>query len=113
MDDAKKERFVWGVALTCSASLLFLPTFASMFANSKATGLAVFAGGAAEIFIEYGIAAVLIGQTVALILLFRSFSRGHWLRSTFSLLSICLSGLMLLLVAFFFWAIWVQSHHRF
>jgi len=114
VDEAKKKRFLWGVALTCSVSLLFLPTFVSMFlSNSKVTGLAAIAGGMAEVFIEYGIAAVLIGQTVALILLFRSFSKGHWLRSIFSFLSICLSGFMLLLVAFFFWIVWFQSHHIF
>jgi hypothetical protein len=113
VDEAKKKRFLWGAALTWSVSLLFLANFASMFSNSKANGLTAVAGEMAEVFVEYGIAAVLIGQTAALVLLFRSFSKAHWLRSAFALLSISLSGLMLLLVAFFFWAIWFQSHRRF
>jgi len=71
------------------------------------------AGGLTGLFVVWGIAAILIGQTAAIVLLFRAFSPGHWMRSFFSVLSICFSGLMLLLVGLFFWLTWFQTHHNF
>jgi hypothetical protein len=77
----------------------------------KATGIGALAGGLVELFVLRGIIAIVIGQTAAIVLLFRAFSPGHWLRGLFSVLSICLSGLMLLLVGLFLWFTWFRSHH--
>jgi hypothetical protein len=81
--------------------------------RQKATGIGVVAGGLTEIFVVWGIGAIVIGQVAAIILLFRAFSPGHWVRSLFSVLSISISGLMLLLVGLFLWLSWFQGHHSF
>jgi hypothetical protein len=81
--------------------------------GQKATGIGALAGGLAELFVVCGICAILIGEITAIVLLLRAFSPGHWVRSFFSAMSICLSGIMLLLVGLFFWLSWFQTHHNF
>jgi hypothetical protein len=81
--------------------------------GQKATGLGAVAGGLSELFVVWGIGAILIGQVAAIVLLSRAFSPGHWVRSLFSVLSICLSGFMLLLVGLFFWLSWFRSNPNF
>ena len=81
--------------------------------NSKATGIAAVAGGFAEMYVLLGLAATLICEVSAMALLFRAFSRGHGARSVFSVLSICMSGLMILLFGLSLWLFWFESHHRF
>jgi len=81
--------------------------------SRKATGIAAVAGGLAELFVVWGIGAILIAQIAAIVLLFRAFAPGHWLRTLFSLISVCLSGLLLVLVGFFLWSSWFQKHHSF
>jgi hypothetical protein len=79
--------------------------------GTKGNRLGVVAGGLAESYVECGIGAILIGEVAAIILLFRAFSPGHWMRSFFSVVSLCLSGLMLFLVGLFLWLAWFQAHH--
>jgi len=113
MDDLKKKRFLWGVLLAWAP---WIPTLGYAFrgiSEQKATGLGAVVGGLVELFVVCGIAAILIGQVAAIVLLCRAFSPGHWIRSLFSVLSICLSGSMLLLVGLFFWLSWSQAHRRF
>jgi hypothetical protein len=116
VDDLKKKRFLWGVALAWAPGI---PTVIGIgYAlvatwGQKATGIGVLAGGLSELFVLWGIGAILIGQVAAIVLLFRAFSPGHWVRSLVSGLSICLSGMMLLLVGLFFWLSWFQAHHNF
>lgn len=71
------------------------------------------AGGLTEIFVVWGIETVLIGQVIAIFLLSRVFSSGHWIRGLFSSLSICLSALMLAFVGLFLWLSRFQAHHSF
>ena len=80
--------------------------------NSKATGLAAVAGGIGELLIMWGLVTMIIAQGVAMVWLFRSFSRDHWSRNIVSLVSIGMSGIMLLMVGFFLWAVWFQARHR-
>ncbi len=81
--------------------------------KQKATGIGAVAGGLTEIFIVWCIGAILIGQVIAIYLLSQAFSSGHWIRSSFSILCICMSALMLALVALFLWLSWFQAHHSF
>ena len=114
MDEPKKKRFLWGVALAWAPWIPTVMGIGSAFrgiSEQKATGLGAVAGGVAEMFALWGIFATLISQVAAIVLLFRAFSPGHWARSLFSVLSICLSGLMLLLVGLFLWLFWFQIHH--
>jgi hypothetical protein len=116
VDELKKKRFLWGVALAWAP---WIPTLIGLriafrgISEQKATGLGALGAGLVESFVLWGIVAILVGQVTAIVLLFRAFSPGHWVRSLFSVLSICLSGLMLLLVGLFLWMSWFQQHHSF
>ncbi len=116
VEDLKKKRFLWGAGLAWAP---WIPTLIGIgyglrgIWEDKATGLGVVAAGLTELFAVFGIGAILVVQVAAIVLLSRAFSPGHWLRSLFSVLSICLSGLMLLLVGFFFWVSWFRSQHNF
>jgi hypothetical protein len=81
--------------------------------NTKAAGLAAVAGGLAETYVLVGVAATLICQVSAMTLSFRAFSRDHGVRSAFSVLSICVSGLMILVFGLSLWLFWFESHHTF
>jgi len=116
VEELKKKRFLWGVLLAWAP---WIPTLIGIgyafrgISEQKATGLGAVAGGLTELFVVCGIGAILVGQVAAIVLLFRTFSPGHWVRSSFSMLSICASGLMLFLVGLFFWLSWFQTHHSF
>jgi len=115
-NNQSQKRFLWGAAL---AWVPGIPVFIGLgnafvgISNSKATGLAAVAGGLAETYLTVGLAATLICEVWAMTLLFRSFSRGHGLRSAFSVLSLCMSGLTLVLFCLFLWLVWFQTHHRY
>jgi hypothetical protein len=108
-------QFLWGALLAWGP---WVPTlvglriaFGGVF-SQKATGLGAVAAGLAESFVICGIVAVVIGQVAAIILLLRAFSREHWFRKLFSLLSICMSFLMIVLVGLFLWWSWFQTNHN-
>lgn len=116
MDELKKKPFLWGVALAWAPWIPTLIGFGSAFrgiSEQKATGLGGVGAGLAESFVLCAMGAILVGEVAAIVLLSRAFSPGHWIRSSFSVLSICLSGLMLLLVGLFFWLSWFQTRHNF
>ncbi|MFZ0774824.1 MAG: hypothetical protein WCA49_16800 [Candidatus Sulfotelmatobacter sp.] len=116
MDELKKKRFLWGVVLAWTPWVPILVGLSHTLlgiSKQKATGIGAVAGGVTELFVVWGISAILIGQVTAIVLLLRAFSRENWIRSLFSALSIGLSGLMLLLVGLFLWLSWFQKHHSF
>jgi hypothetical protein len=116
MDELKKKWFLWGVVLAWAPWLPILVGLAHTLlsiSKQKATGIGAVAGGLTEIFVVWGIGAILIGQVIAIALLFRTFAPGHILRSLFSIFSICLSAMMLVLVGLFLWLSWFQAHHSF
>ena len=112
-DQLARRRFLWGAALTW---VPWVPTLIGLgygVSNSKATGLAVVVVGFAELFVVWGIVAMLVGQVLAIVLLIRTFSAEHWMRTLFSFMSILMSALMLVLVGLFLWAAWYESHLRY
>jgi hypothetical protein len=116
VDELKRRRFLLGVGLAWTPWISTLVGIGYTFRGiweQKATGLGAVAGGLSETFVLYGIGAILLVQIAAIVLLFRAFSPGHWARSLFCVVSICMSGLMLLLVGFFLWFSWFQTHHNF
>jgi hypothetical protein len=116
VDELKQKRFLWGVALAWAPWVPTMIGLGSAFhgiSNTKATGLAAVAGGFAETYVLVGLAATLICEVIAMVLLFRAFSRGHGVRSAFSVLSICMSGLMILVFCLSLWLFWFESHHTF
>jgi hypothetical protein len=113
-DDIKRKRFLWGVCLAWTPFLFFIPAVTSLFngiAKEKATGLAAIAGGFREFFSTFGLAAVLTFEVAAVILLLRTFSGARPVRALFSVLSICCSGFMLLILGLYLWTVIFLSHH--
>jgi hypothetical protein len=116
IDEINKKRLRWGALLAWTP---WIPIAVGLgitlrgIAKQKATGIGAVAGGLTELFVVWGIGAILIAQVAAIILLSRSLAAGHWVRNLFSFLSICLSLLMLLLVGLFLWLSWFQDHHSF
>ena len=109
VEELKKKRFIWGVFL---AWVPWIPTLIGLgyafrgISEQKATGLGAVAGGLAEMFVVWGIGSMIISQVAAIIWLYRAFSGEHWMRNVVSALSICLSGLMLVVVCSFLWFAW-------
>jgi hypothetical protein len=79
--------------------------------GAKATGIGAVAGGLNEIFVSYGVAATLLAQVFAIVFLCRTFASGRSLRNFFSIVSLCLSGFMIVMVVLFLWLTWSWSHH--
>jgi hypothetical protein len=113
-DDAKRKRFLWGVALAWVPWIPVIIGLGNAFvgiSNTKATGLAAVAGGFVEMRLM--MAATLMCEVSAMVLLFRAFSPGHELRSFFSVFSICASGLLIVLFGLSTWFVWFASHGTF
>jgi hypothetical protein len=117
-DDIRRKRFLWGVCLAWTPFLfLIIPTAIGIFSafrgmsREKATGLAVLAGGFREFLSTFGLAAVLAFEVAAFILLLRTFSGARPVRALFSVLSICCSGFMLIILGLFLWTVFFLSHH--
>lgn len=114
--DQQQKRFLWGVALAWVPVVPIILSLLHSFVginNSKATGLAVVAGGLIKEYVTIGLAAFLICEVCAMTLLFRAFSPGHPLRSAFSVMSLCVSGLTLALFGLSVWVFWLASHQRY
>lgn len=101
MNERPSARFWWGVMLAWAPWIPTLIGLGYAFLNTKATGLAAVAGGIAELLVLWGFLTMLVSQAVAVIWLWRSFSRNNVLRNLFGVASIGVSGLMLLLMVFF------------
>jgi hypothetical protein len=117
-DDIKRKRFLWGACLAWIPFLfLMIPTAIGVFSalraisNEKATGLAVLAGGLTEFLSTFGLAAVLVFEVAAIVLLSRTFSGERPVRAIFSVLSICCSVFMLTILGLFLW-LFVFLRHR-
>ncbi len=114
MADAIKKRFIIGVLL---AWIPWVPVAMGLreafhgMSNTKAIGLGAVAGGLGEALVTWGVAAMVGAQVAAIILLGRSFAPEHGLRNLVSVLSIVLSGLMLVLVGLFIAGLWFSAHH--
>ena len=108
-DNIKRKRFWWGVVLAwIPFFFLAIPTAIGVFrvlSREKATGLGAVAGGMGEIFSTFGLAAMVVSEVTAIILLLRSFSGDRPQRAIVSALSICCSGFMLAIVGLFLWRV--------
>ncbi len=103
MDELKRKRFLWGALLAWSPWILIglgITNWLQGASEHRATGLGAVAlspGG-------MGFAIALLFEPIAIVLLSRSFSRGHWLRTSFSVVSICLS---VSTISFFGFRLWM------
>jgi hypothetical protein len=115
--DIKKKRFLWGTLLAWIPLLFFLlPTVASIvsafrqMSAAKATGIAAVAGGFGEILATFGLVAAFVIEIAAVVLLLRTISKEHPMRSVVSVVSICCSGLMITALALFSWLLFWLPH---
>jgi hypothetical protein len=110
-DDRKRKRFFWGLAL---AWLPFLPALVGLanafrgISGQKATGLGAVAGAIAEMGALSVMTLAPILTILAMVLLLRSLSKAHPLRNIFAVISVCWGGLMISLLALFFWLVYVK-----
>lgn len=106
-DSASKSRWIKGAALAWAPVILFMvPMFASVLrgmSTQKATGLGAVAGGISEGLVTFGLVSLVATQLVAIVLLVRSFHKGHTLRNLFSVVTIFGSVMLLALVFLSMW----------
>jgi hypothetical protein len=106
---ADRNKFRWGMLLAWIPLLFFIvPTAigvisAFVMANQRATGLGVVAGGFAEVLVTFGLVAVVGSEVTAIVMLLRTLSRSHPLRTVVAIISVCCSGLLLSSVGLFLW----------
>jgi hypothetical protein len=114
VDQLQKKRFNYGVALAWVPLVFLIPGLMNAFRgilSSKATGLGAVAGGIGEMLATFGFAAMLVFQIGAIVLLGRSFSKDHRLRSMVSVVSIFFCGMtVLILVAFILVQVILANH---
>jgi hypothetical protein len=112
--ERKRRWFIWGTVLTCTLSIPLIIGISKSLRGvfeEKATGLAVVAGGLAEAYVMFAVVLAFVLPITAILLLARSFVRGHAARSFFSLLCICWNAFMLALAGLFLWLILVYLPH--
>jgi hypothetical protein len=109
--EANAKRFLWGAALVWVPWIPILVDVFYQMSRVKATGVSAVAGGFTEILLIYGVAGAFVAQLFAIVLLSKSLLPGRPLRNFFSILSLCLSGLMIVVIAVFLWLSWSWAHH--
>jgi hypothetical protein len=112
--ETNAKRFLWGAALVWAPWIPILAAFGKVLyqvSRVKATGVSAVAGGFTEILLIYGVAGTFVAQLFAIVLLSKSLLPGRPVRNFFSILSLCLSGLMIVIIAAFLWLSWSWSHH--
>src|SRR6476646_5471061 len=98
--EPKRTRFLYGLLFAWMPCLPFFVMIARDIVPNKATGLGAVAGSLSE----YGLIVILpLGAIAALILLSRSFARGHLLRAFAAVISMLWSALTLFLLGAFAW----------
>jgi uncharacterized membrane protein len=104
---ADRKKFLWGLLLAWIPLLFFIIPSAIGFLLSinsqRATGLAVVAGGFAEILATVGFIVVVGCEVAAIVMLLRTSSRNHPMRTVVAVISVCCGGLLLGVVGMFLW----------
>jgi biopolymer transport protein ExbB/TolQ len=76
-------------------------------ATQKQTGLGAVAGGFAEVVVTFGLVVIVGSQAAAIVMLLRTLSRSHPIRTIIAIFSVCCSGVLLLVMGLF---LWTTSH---
>ena len=102
---SRRNWFLWGVLLVWAPAIPLIIGLSNTFrgvSERTAIGLGAVAGGLAEAYLLFGLAATLAFQVGGIVLLARSASAHKPMRTAFSIVSIGWSALTLLLLALFF-----------
>ena len=105
------KRLRLGLLLAWTPLLFFIvPTaigIISAFAQistQKQTGLGAVAGGFTEVLVTFGLVVIVASQVAAIVMLLRTLSRSHPIRTIIAIVSVCCSGLLLLTLGLFLWS---------
>jgi hypothetical protein len=97
-------------ALTVPILIAIFSSFRVM-SQEKATGVAAITGGFLEGYATFGFLLAFVLPVLAIVLLARSFSNGHRIRTLFSVLCISWSALMFALASGSAWMSFVYMPH--
>ena len=75
----------------------------AQMSTQNATGLGAVAGGFTEVVATFGLVVIVASEVAAIVMLLRTLSRSHPVRTTVAVISICCSGLLLLALGLFLW----------
>jgi hypothetical protein len=78
-------------------------------AAQKQTGLGAVAGGFTEMVVTFGLVVIIGSQIAAIVMLLRTLSRSHLIRTIVAIISICCSGLLLLALGL---SLWTSTVHQ-
>jgi hypothetical protein len=113
-NDPKRKWFLWGMVLAWTASIPIIIGLLDSFrgvSEQKATGLGAVAG-LADVYLTFGLILTFVFLVGAIVLLGRSFSRGHRTRAILSVLSMGWSALMLFVFSLLMWLLLAPLTHR-
>jgi hypothetical protein len=102
----KTTSFAWGAILTGIVSIPLMIGLSNTFgglSEEKATGLGAVQAGFIEAYVILGLVLGVLLPATAIVLLVRSFSRGHRVRTLFSLFCIGCSAFALYMAGMFTW----------
>jgi hypothetical protein len=115
MEDIRPRKwFMWGMILASVPTILMILSFVLILpeiSNQKQTGLGAIAGGLTEVAATAGLAVMFLVPVSAIVLLAKSFSKGHGIRSLIAGLSIAWSAVVLSGYCVMVWAM-VRAAHR-
>jgi hypothetical protein len=111
VETASAKRLRVGLLLAWIPLMLFVvPTAIGIInalteiATQKQTGLGAVAGGLTEMLVTFGLISIVGSQVTAIVMLLRTLSRSHPMRTIVAIFSICCSGLLLLALGMFIWS---------
>src|SRR6266576_6131909 len=76
----------------------------AQIATQKQTGLGAVAGGFTEMVVTFGLVVIVGSQVAAIVMLLRTLSRSHPIRTTIAIFSVCCSGVFLLALGLILWS---------
>jgi len=101
LEITQKKRFRYGLLLAWVPLLFFIvPTAIGIIrgiaqvSSEKATGLAVVTGGVAEVAATFGLLVIVASEVVGIVMLVRTSSRNHTIRTVVAIASVVCSGLL-------------------
>jgi hypothetical protein len=110
LEITQKKRFHRGLLLAWVPLIFFIvPTAIGIIraitqvSSTKASGLAAVAVVLAEVAAMFGLVVIVASEVVGIVMLVRTLSRNHPIRTLVATVSVTCSGLLLLVLGLFFW----------
>jgi hypothetical protein len=118
LEITETKRFRYGLLLAWIPLIFFIvPTAIGIIraiaqvSSEKATGLAAVAGGVGEVAATFGLVVIVAFEVVGIVMLVRTPSRNHPIRTVVAIVSVVCSSLLLLVLGLFLWFVTVHHWH--